>query len=289
LLNYGYRLAEIEASVAVQAVGLDPSFGFSHADRAGRLSFVLDVLEPLRVVVEDVVLNLAEARAFMKRDFSELPTGEVRVLAPFSHEYAELLMPRLATAAAPVVEQVARMLADAAPGAVRSTTPLTRAARRRAGRATWAARSGNRSQQREAREPKIARRCEGCGVPLDHHQRSWCSACWPTRRSQAGRTGSDAARRALNDPLVRQTKGAAISAGKRAARDARIRAAGWEPEDWERRIQPALRAARVTAAQVIDATGLGVSAAYRALQGRQVPDARHWGTLAELAQIRTAR
>jgi hypothetical protein len=60
-------------------------------------------------------------------------------------------------------------------------------------------------------------------------------------------------------------------------------AAGWEPEDWDQRILPALKAAGVTAAQVIDATGLGVNAAYRALQGRQVPNAQHWDALALLA------
>jgi hypothetical protein len=122
-------------------------------------------------------------------------------------------------------------------------------------------------------------------VQLDHHQRSWCPACWPSRRSLAGRAGSDAARQAIDDPLVREAKGAAISAGRRAARDARIRAAGWEPEDWEERIRPALRAAKVTAAQVREVTRLGVSAAYRALEGRQVPHARHWDALAVLGRV----
>jgi hypothetical protein len=97
--------------------------------------------------------------------------------------------------------------------------------------------------------------------------------------------GIPAARRAPADPLVRHAKGTAISAGRRAARDARIRAAGWDPADWEGRIRPALRAAGVTAAQVRDATGLGVSAAYRALQGGQVPDARHWEALAALGGV----
>ena len=111
----------------------------------------------------------------------------------------------------------------------------------------------------------------GVRVPtaLEHHQRSWCADCWPSRWSEAAATGSAKARQALDDPAVRQRKGSAISGGMRAARDARIRAAGWEPEDWESRVRPALRAAGVTAAQVMEATGLRSNAAYRALQRRQ--------------------
>jgi hypothetical protein len=35
----------------------------------------------------------------------------------------------------------------------------------------------------------------------------------------------------------------------------------------------------------MDATGLAVSAEYRALEGRQVPNARHWDALAALGRV----
>jgi CRISPR-associated protein Cas1 len=290
LVNLGTRIAEIEATIAVSAVGLDPGFGVSHTDQPGRNSFVLDVLEGLRPTVEDLILELAlgpTSRPFLKRDFTEAATGELRVAAPFSHEFVELLTPRLATAAGPLVEQVARMIAQASPAAVRVGTPVTRAARRAAGKAAWAARDARAPIPAAARTTrrKAERRCEGCGIALEHHQRSWCGSCWPSRRAEAGKTGATRARAALDDDAVRELKGRAISAGRLAARNARVRATGWEPDDWERRIWPALRARGVTAAQIQEATGVGRNTAYRALQGRQVPAPRHWTALADLAHV----
>jgi CRISPR-associated protein Cas1 len=288
LLSYGYRLTEVEATLAAQAVGLDVSLGVSHADRPGRASFVLDVMEGLRPTAEELVLDLARDRPFLKREFAELASGEVRLVAPLTHELAEILMPRLANEAGPLVEHAAKLFAAASPTAARATTPLTRASRRRAGEATWSSRRRGRSPRPETpvtRPRRPQRRCEGCGGPLTRGQRSWCPACWPTRRSEAAATGSAKARQALDDPAVRQRKGNAVSEGKRAARDARIRAAGWDPEDWERRIRPALRARRVTAVEICDATGLSLVSAYRALQGRQVPAPRHWLAVAAIAGV----
>jgi CRISPR-associated endonuclease Cas1 len=113
LLNYGYRLAEAETLLAVQAVGLDPTLGFNHTDEAGRNSLVLDLLEGMRPNVEHAVLQLLADRPFSKRDFAELPTGEVRLLAPVSHELAELLFPQLGREAAVLVEQLTRASPEA--------------------------------------------------------------------------------------------------------------------------------------------------------------------------------
>jgi CRISPR-associated protein Cas1 len=287
LINLGTRIAEIEATITVAAVGLDPAFGVSHTDQPGRNSFVLDVLEGLRPTVEDFVLQLVADRPLLKRDFTEAATGELRVAPPFSHEFVEILTPRLTSAAGPLVEQVARMIAQGSPVSVRVRTPVTRAARRAAGKAAWAQRAARAPIAAAARTArrKAERRCEGCGVVLPHHQRRWCGSCWPSRRAEAGKTGAVRARAALDDGAVRALKGRAISAGRVAARDARVRTAGWEPEDWERRIRPALRARGVTAAQVQQATGVGRNTAYRALQGRQVPAPGLWTALAALARV----
>jgi hypothetical protein len=113
---------------------LDLAFCVSHADQAFRDSFVLDVLEGLRP--KELVLDLTKARAFAKRDFAEFASGELRVNAPLRHEFVELLMPRLARIAAPLVEHLASMFADASPTQVRVSNPLTRTSRRRAGQAS---------------------------------------------------------------------------------------------------------------------------------------------------------
>ena len=93
ILNYCYRLAEIEAQLAIVAVGLDPGLGLLHADYPGRDSLVLDLLEVLRPEVEGYVLRLIAERTFKKSDFAELEDGHVRLLAPLSHELVETVMP----------------------------------------------------------------------------------------------------------------------------------------------------------------------------------------------------
>lgn len=54
LLSLGFRFAEIEATIACTALGLDPSMGVLHADRAKRPAFVLDLMETARGLVEQV-------------------------------------------------------------------------------------------------------------------------------------------------------------------------------------------------------------------------------------------
>jgi CRISPR-associated protein Cas1 len=52
ILNYCFALLESEGRLALSALGLDPSIGFLHLDRANRDSLALDVIEPVRVEVE---------------------------------------------------------------------------------------------------------------------------------------------------------------------------------------------------------------------------------------------
>jgi CRISPR-associated endonuclease Cas1 len=285
LANLGYRIAEVEATIAINSVGLDTAFGVSHTDRPGRDGFVLDVMEGLRPTVEEGVLELVDERPFFKRDFSEAMTGELRVASPLSHEFVELLTPRLTRAAGPIVEHVARMLAEDLPSSRPIATPLTRSARKHAGKAIWAAREARATAGARTRtsKGKVERRCEGCGVILGR-QRRWCPECWSARREEAGRTGSAAARRALDGAGARAARGGAISSGRRGARDARLRDAGFEPDDWNDRILPALRGSGATAKDVGAATGLSSISCYRILGGAQMPDARHWPALVRLAK-----
>jgi CRISPR-associated protein Cas1 len=291
LINWCGALAMSECRIGALIAGLDVGIGLLHADVKSTDALVFDLVEPLRPEVERFCLDLIASRVFHRGDFLEQPDGSVR-LGPALRADLTTTLPRWAEAAGPVVERVAHALAEASDRPIPKSTPIT--SRRRIAVAKVASAPRRKPQAplptprlTRVRQPALplAHRCKGCGADLDHHQRTWCAACWPTRRSQAGRSGSHAARLALDDPLVREAKGSAISAGRRAARDARIRAAGWEPEDLERRIRPALRAAKVTAAQVMDATGLRVSAAYRALEGRQVPNARHWDALAAMGGV----
>jgi len=126
-LNYLYRLAETETTIALHAVGLDPSLGIVHQDRVSRDSMSLDVLEAIRPTVDAYLLDFLGAHTFSFDDVGELPTGEVRLSAMLRAELAGTL-PRWRMAVAPAVEHVANVLRpETKTGRKVVRTPLTNA------------------------------------------------------------------------------------------------------------------------------------------------------------------
>ena len=69
LLNYGYALLESQVRIAIAEVGLDPTIGYLHVYRAGRNSFVYDLMESYRPRVDREVLDLVRSQTFLPRDF----------------------------------------------------------------------------------------------------------------------------------------------------------------------------------------------------------------------------
>lgn len=68
-LNYGYGILYNEVERACLIAGLDPFLGYLHADRAGRRSFVYDVIEQFRQpVVDQAVITLAVRRRIRAAD-----------------------------------------------------------------------------------------------------------------------------------------------------------------------------------------------------------------------------
>jgi CRISPR-associated protein Cas1 len=291
LVNYCGALAMAECRVAALIAGLDVGIGLLHTDRKSLDSLSYDLVEPLRPEVERFCLDLVGSRVFHRGDFLEQPDGSVR-LGPALRADLTTTLPRWAEAAGPVVERVAHVLADASGRPIPKSTPITSQRRRTVAQASSAPRRKPKTpppapRLKRVRQPALplANRCKGCGTDLDHHQRTWCAACWPTQREAAGVSGSAAARAALVDPAVREAKSKAISAGRAAARDARLRALGWRPEDWPERILPGLRQRRVTAAQTQEATGMSIAAAYALLEGRRLPRPYAWTALGRLAGV----
>jgi CRISPR-associated protein Cas1 len=80
LLSFGYSLLAQDCSSAVQAAGLDPAVGFLHAERPGRPSISLDLMEEFRALVVDrLVLSLVRLGQVKADGFESLPTGEVKM------------------------------------------------------------------------------------------------------------------------------------------------------------------------------------------------------------------
>ncbi len=82
LLNYGYGILYGQVERALVLAGLDPFGGFIHADRPGKPSLTLDLIEEFRQVsVDRVVIGLA-ARGFkVERDESRLSEDTRRTFA----------------------------------------------------------------------------------------------------------------------------------------------------------------------------------------------------------------
>ena len=78
LLSFAYALLANDCAAALRGVGLDPYVGFMHADRPGRKSLALDLMEELRPAYADrFVLTLINNRVIAPDDFILQESGAV--------------------------------------------------------------------------------------------------------------------------------------------------------------------------------------------------------------------
>ena len=78
LLSYAYTFLVLDVQAACEAVGLDPQVGFLHADRSGRPSLALDLMEELRPILADrLVLSLINRRQLGPEHFVTRSDGGV--------------------------------------------------------------------------------------------------------------------------------------------------------------------------------------------------------------------
>jgi CRISPR-associated protein Cas1 len=94
LLSFGYTLLANDLHSAASAVGFDPYVGFLHADRYGRPSLALDLMEEFRsIIVDSVTLACLNKRILQPVDF-DVGIGNVYTLKPearkkFLQQYEE--------------------------------------------------------------------------------------------------------------------------------------------------------------------------------------------------------
>lgn len=76
MLSFGYALLSNNYASALEGVGLDSFIGFLHADRPGRVSLALDMVEELRTVfVDRVVVSCINGRVVTADDFESYQDG----------------------------------------------------------------------------------------------------------------------------------------------------------------------------------------------------------------------
>lgn len=264
MLNYGYTLAAVECRLAAIMMGLDPGMGIVHTDKRDRDSLALDLLEPLRPLVDRFVLSLLGARHFQAGDFHETRQGVCRVLDPINHLLCEQL-PAYAAAVGPLAEQLTHALAVSSPGKIYLSTPLSRANVIRA-------QSRGRCSANRTEPPAAGGRptCQKCGTQLYGQARKLCPTCWPVSRNAYI---SQLAKSRANPPGPAKPTAQELSGG-------------CSYEQYQTVILPALAA--VSLIDLEKATGLSNGSCCRVRQGKQLPNPRHWAALAAAAGVSKA-
>lgn len=287
VINYLSAILAAEARLACLAMGLDPGLGVLHADLKARDSMALDVVEPVRPLVERYALGILTERAFRAADFVERRDGSCRVFPPLTHELAATMLDWRPLVGA-VAERVASLLvAESGTGRNAQPTPLT-GANRSAGRGQCA---GARPQP--SRNPRPATRaCAGCGQPAAPGRRL-CGSCLPAERAEqaarfreAGNARLAVLRAGGATPGIggaaRRARGAKVAASQAAAR-------AWRREHPERsdletfRLDVLPRLDGWTARALSEATGLSRAYCGAVLRGDRVPHQRWWEEFTRLA------
>jgi len=284
LLNYCYRLAEIEATLACHTLGLDPALGVLHVDKAYRASLALDVIETVRPAVDAYVLDLIASHTFRRADFHQTRDGRCRVLAPLTHTLAET-MPTWAQLLAPHIEAVAHAFAANAAGALSRRTPLT-----------GKPRSSPRRTKAPATAARPAPRCTRCGGDLGDRRRAICRGCFEGERLDVARDREFQARRRLDDLLMLSTNPATKPDGNtmRSAKASWTRCANdlWTLEnpdderseaDYRSTLLP--RIVGVPIQVIAERLGVAQDAAWRIREGRLLPHKRHWAEIAAMQSM----
>jgi CRISPR-associated protein Cas1 len=78
MMSFAYTLLTHECTGALEGAGLDPYVGFLHADRPGRASLALDLMEEFRAILADrLVLTLINRQQVTASDFERREDGGV--------------------------------------------------------------------------------------------------------------------------------------------------------------------------------------------------------------------
>lgn len=287
LLNYLCALAEFESRLALLAVGLDPGLGWAHRDAPYRDSAVLDLLEPLRPEIDGYLLGLLQSRTFSRREFAELPSGQVRLMPDMAKTLASSTLPLWERMAATWAYAIAKELAASSRREIRIPSPSTRGARGK-GHGTMS----RRTRKSGAKPPRVPSACRSCGVILSEPERVYCPECIPAFKAERTEKLVSAARSVLADMRAAErdpaqtieAKAKRVVAYVKRKEDARA----WLRENpgphdrslYRSEILPMLT--EVTLPEMMRATGLTSSYCWRIKRGERIPHPMHWEALRSL-------
>jgi CRISPR-associated endonuclease Cas1 len=274
MLNYLYAVLESEARLAASALGLDPGLGVMHADADARDSLASDLMEPVRPLVDEYVLNWLLQQPLKREWFFEERNGRCRLMSRYAERLSETA-PRWAQAIAPIAEHLVRALWSTTGRGKKEPRPATRLTQRHRREANG---SSVPSIQPPERPPRL---CRSCGITIARGEMH-CAACAAPGWREAMRSVTAKGRLVAHTP---QAQARRVAARRRNA----LAEARWKPSDlpewltkrvYDEKIQPRLSA--ISAGRL--SVALGVSKPYAAdiRAGRRRPHPRHWHILGGL-------
>jgi CRISPR-associated endonuclease Cas1 len=292
VLNYLYAILEVETTLALHQVGLDPGLGVLHADQRGRDSLSLDLIEAVRPDVDSFLLSILREHHFRKADFFETTKGGCRILPPLTERLTETAQ-KWGDLVAPYAEQTAQRLIDwnSQDRAIKLATPLTESNRSAGRRALGQVRATSKKKPR-LQLPT----CKACGDNLKDADQTYCDKCRPEQRREQIEEFKMSGPRRLKQ-LRTQDKNPAHTeeanekrkiAQQKHAEERRLWAAQEQCIDrdaFERDIRPGLH--NVTLGQMRTATGLSKPFCSRIRSGESTPHPRHWRSLSTLVSKTT--
>jgi len=90
ILNYAYAVLESQVRIATISEGLDPTIGYLHSCRPGRVALMYDLMEPLRPSVDRSVLSFIRTHTFTPADFALSTSGVCRLHPQLARRVATL-------------------------------------------------------------------------------------------------------------------------------------------------------------------------------------------------------
>jgi len=79
MLNYGYDVLLRHMQIEAIAEGYDPTTGIMHKPKKGSPAYALDLMEPLRPVVDRAILNFTHSETYSGGDFTIQGGGVCRL------------------------------------------------------------------------------------------------------------------------------------------------------------------------------------------------------------------
>lgn len=91
ILNYAYAVLESQIRIEIVSQGYDPTIGYLHAFEKYRAALVCDLMEPMRPVVDRMVLGFVQSVTFKRSDFTIRSDGVCRLNPEMARHIVKVL------------------------------------------------------------------------------------------------------------------------------------------------------------------------------------------------------